>query len=81
MTDFYLDQEFSRNLPGKKDVVMVRGEDGKRVAVQKRLFLSNLNEGYAAFKMQNPLINVGFSKFAELRPPQVVLSGQSGTHR
>ena len=81
VTDFYLDQEFSRNLPGKKDVVMVRGEDGKRVAVQKRLFLSNLNEGYAAFKMQNPLINVGFSKFAELRPPQVVLSGQSGTHR
>lgn len=81
VTDFYLDQDISRNMPGKRDVVMIRGADGKREAVQKRLFLSNLNEGFAAFRMRNPLINVGFSKFAELRPPQIILPGQSGTHR
>ena len=81
VTSFYLDQDISRNLPGKRDVVMVRGADGKREGIQKRLLLSNLNEAFVAFKMRFPQVNVGFSKFAELRPPQVILPGQSGTHR
>lgn len=81
VTEFYLDQDISRNLPGKKDVVMVRNDNGKREAVRKRLLLSNLNEAFAAFKMRSPQVNVGFSKFAELRPPQIILPGQSGTHR
>lgn len=66
-------------MPGKKDFVSVR-QEGKRVHVQKKLVLCNLKEAYHAFKDANPGLKIGFSKFAELRPPQCVLAGASGTH-
>lgn len=57
----------------------VRQED-KRVHIQKRLILSNLKETYREFKDRFPCENVGFSKFAELRPKHCVLAGASGSH-
>ena len=76
---FYECNEVSRMLPGKKDFVSVKRE-GKRVHVQKRLILSNLREVYQLFKEKFPTLNVGFSKFADLRPKNCVLAGASGTH-
>ena len=66
-------------MPGKKDFVSIR-QGSKCVQVQKQLVLSNLKEEYHAFKDAYPDLKIGFSKFAELRPPQCVLAGASGTH-
>ena len=79
VTDFYESDEVSRMMPGKKDFVSVR-QEGKRIHVQKRLVLSNLKEVYQMFKDAFPGQKIGFSKFAELRPPHCVLAGASGTH-
>ena len=53
---------------------------GKREPLQKHLLLCNLREAYELFKERNPTLVIGFSKFAELRPKQCVMVGQSGTH-
>ena len=54
--------------------------DGTRENIQKRLILCNLREAYTQFKTEHPELPVGFSKFAALRPKNVVLPGASGTH-
>lgn len=77
--EFYLSEEISRIMPGKKDTISVF-VDGSRKAIQKHLILCNLKEAYAQFKEKNPAAKIGFSKFAELRPKQCVLPGSSGTH-
>ena len=72
----YEDDEFSRQMPGKKDYVSVSRNTHK----QKRLILSNLNELYANFKSKYVSTSIGFSKCCELRPRWCVLAGSSGTH-
>ncbi|XP_044582105.1 uncharacterized protein LOC123263411 [Cotesia glomerata] len=67
-------------MPGMKDYLSIRNDDGKREHVQKRLILSNLKELYELFKERHPDCRVGFSKFASLRPQHCVLAGSSGTH-
>ncbi|XP_044583003.1 uncharacterized protein LOC123264021 isoform X1 [Cotesia glomerata] len=80
IANFYNDDEYSALMPGMKDFVSVRNDDGNRVHVQKRLVLSNLKELYQCFREINPAEKVGFSKFASLRPKHYVLAGASGTH-
>ena len=77
--EFYLSEEISRTMPGKKDTVSV-SVNGERKSLQKHLILCNLTEAYAKFKEKYPEMKIGFSKFAELRPKQCVLPGASGTH-
>ena len=60
--DFYEDDEYSRQMPGKKDYVSL----GRNVHKQKCLVLCNVNELYTAFKQKYPDVTVGFSKFCEL---------------
>ena len=55
-------------------------ENGERKHIQKRLVLSNLKEVYQLFSEKYPIIRIGFSKFAELRPKESVFGGASGTH-
>ena len=76
IVQFYEDDEYSRQMPGKKDSVSIAKNEHK----QKRLILCNLHELYSAFKEKNPNVKVGFSKFAELRPKWCVLAGSTGTH-
>ena len=79
--EFYESDEVSRAMPGKKDFVSVKQAAGDgRIHLQKRLVLSNLKEAYRLFKEKFPTKNIGFSKFAELRPKQCILAGGSGTH-
>ena len=47
---FYEDDEFTRQMPGKKDYVSI----AKNVHVQKRLILSNLRELHGEFKRSHP---------------------------
>ena len=42
--------------------------------------LNNLKEAYRVLKEKFPAVKLGFSKFAELRPKNCVLAGQSETH-
>lgn len=77
---FYESDEISRVLPGMKDCVSVRSENGDKVKLSKRLILCNLMEAYRSFKDKFPVMKVSFSKFAELRPKNCVLAGSSGTH-
>ena len=66
-------------MPGMKDFVSVKIGD-TRMHVQKRLILCNLREVYASFKTKHGNAQIGFSKFADLRPKECVLAGASGTH-
>ena len=80
VVDHYENDHYSRQMPGKKDYVIVV-EDGKKVYVQKRLILCNLKELYQSFKKKNhPSIQISFSKFASLRPRHCVFAGSAGTH-
>ena len=66
---FYREPDVSKELAGKKECVSVR-EGGIRVLKQKRLVLANLREIYALFTEKFPNDKIGFSKFAEFRPPE-----------
>ncbi|KAK3922301.1 putative RNA-directed DNA polymerase from transposon BS [Frankliniella fusca] len=77
--NWYRSQDISRELPGMKDVKRVK-ENGKSVLKRKRLFLTTLKEGYQSLKSSYPELKIGFSTFAALRPKEVVLAGQAGTH-
>ena len=74
--DFYCDDEYSRQMPGKKDYVSI----SRNIHMSKRLILCNLKELYAAYKERFPDHNIGFSKFCSLRPKWCILAGPKGTH-
>lgn len=67
-------------LPGMKDFVSVRKNDGSHQHVRKRLILCNLKELYSLLQTEHEKIDISFSKFAQLRPAHCVLAGSSGTH-
>ena len=77
---FYESDDISRVMPGLKDCISVKQNNGKREHVQKRLLLGNLREIYCLFKKEHESVNIGFTKFTQLRPPHCVLAGSSGTH-
>ena len=76
VTDIYCDDEFSRQLPGKKDYVSV----SKNVYVSKQLLLCNVKEIFIAYKSKCPDNKIGFSKFTSLRPKWCISVGPKGTH-
>ena len=65
----------SRMCAGRKDCLTVRGTDGDKTKVQKRLLLGSLRDIYTLFKedVDNP--RIGFSSFAALRPRYCVSAG------
>ena len=73
---FYCDDEFSRQLPGKKDSVSI----GRNNHCAKRLLLCNLKELYATYRGTYPEDKAAFSKFASLRPKWCTLVGPKGSH-
>ncbi|XP_052132748.1 uncharacterized protein LOC127752138 [Frankliniella occidentalis] len=79
VTSFYLEPDVSREMAGKKECIVVRGDGGK-VTKTKRLVLGNLRDVFKSFCEKYPDIKIGFSKFASLRPQECVLAGSAGTH-
>ena len=63
-------------MPSKKAYISISLETHQ----QKRLLLSNLKELYQEFKVKNPTIGIGLSKFASLCPKLCVAIAASGTH-
>lgn len=76
---FYESDEISRLLPGRKDFVSVK-TNGSRKSVQKRLILYNLKDVHELFKSQHPEIQIGLTKFTQLRPKHCIHVGSKGTH-
>ena len=68
--DFFMQDDISRMCPGKKEFVSVKTPGGREHR-QKRLLLLNVKEAYQLFKKKS-MTKVGKSKFASLRPPQVI---------
>lgn len=68
---FYESDTVSRQLPGRKDFVTVK-KDGQKVRLQKKILLSTVMETFQKFKEEHPDLKVGKSKFASLRPPNVL---------
>lgn len=78
--NFYNGDEMSSVMPGKKDFISLRNDDGTKVQTQKRLVLCNLKELHKIFKLRYPTMKIGFSSFASLRPKYCILAGGRGTH-
>lgn len=76
VTHFYERDDISRVAPGKRDTVIVRDESGKQ-KLQKRHLTMTISEAYALFKEENTNAKIGRRKFADLRPPAVMLSSQT----
>ena len=73
---FYEDDEYSLLMPGAKDFVSI----GKKVHVQKRLLLCNLNKLHIAYKQKYPTHKVQLPKFCSLHHKWYVTVSSSGTH-
>ena len=76
---FYENDKVSRQMPGMKDCVSMK-VNGEKQRVQKRMLLCTEYEAFLYFKEEYPNAKIGFSKFAECRPKNIVLPGASGTH-
>ena len=78
VVEFYKRDDISRQAPGKNDVVSVKcAYGGKRQKLQKRhLTMSLTIEAYSLWKAEHPNLKVGKSRFAELRPEYVKLTGE-----
>ena len=63
-----------------KKIVLLFEKGGEKKQVQRRLILCNLKEAYCAFKDAHLEVEIGFSKYALLRPKHCVHAGASGTH-
>jgi hypothetical protein len=72
---FYLQE--SRVMPGKADVVVVRSESDGKTTKQKQLMTMTVMELYQEFKTTHPEALIGKSKFASLRPPEVLLCSKT----
>ena len=71
--DFYENDEYFQQMPGKNNV-SISLETHK----QKHLLLCNFKELYQEFKVKNPIIGIGFSKFASLAQNDVLLLEPQG---
>ena len=77
---FFDSDENGKLLPGMKDYISVKQPDGSRTHCQKRLMYSNLKELHNLFTELNPLLKIGISTSALLRPKHCIFAGSSGTH-
>lgn len=69
--EFYCRDDISRQAPGKKDCVTIWKEGGK-VKLQKRHLYYTIKETHSLFELEYPERKIGKSKFAELKPPNVL---------
>ena len=76
---FYQLHDISRMCPGRRDLVTAKTTDGE-VKLKKRHFYFKLEETHAIFLSEHPEVKNSLSKFAVLRPPQVMLSPQTPTN-
>lgn len=76
ITDFFLSNDISYQASGRKECMAVKDDLGRKQIMQKRYMLFSLRECYSLFRSKLPEVVVGKSKFAALRPPNVVTYGK-----
>ncbi|CAF1401516.1 unnamed protein product [Didymodactylos carnosus] len=70
--NFYVRDDVSYQLPGKRDTIVVKDDDGQKTTYQKRILINNFRENYELFKVENKNVDLSHSAFADLRRPFVV---------
>ena len=68
--NYFCDDETSRVSPNVKDFVTIY-RDEKKLKLQVCYIQFTVKEAYQELKKQNPGDQIGFSKFAELKPSHV----------
>ena len=66
MQKFYLRDDISYQLSGKRDTIVIREADGSKTIHQKRILLNSLRENYELFIEENSNISISRSSFADL---------------
>lgn len=69
--EFFNRDTISRQLPGKKDFVSVKKEDGANEKVQKRLMLMTISEAFQEFIKTHTDCKLSQSKFFKLKPKNI----------
>ena len=77
---FYEHDDISKMMPGMKDFVSIKNNDGTRSHIQKRLLLCNLNELHAQFTSEHEGLKISISKFIKRKPCHYILAGSSDSH-
>lgn len=77
--EFYLSDEISRVMPGKRDSISVKTDRGRQ-NIQKRLLLQNLKDLHASFTKKYAGLKISLSKFFKLRPNECILANENGCH-
>lgn len=72
---FYEREDISRQTPGMKDCLSIKNEQGEKEKVQVRYLCYSILEAHALFQSELN-IQIGKSKFAELRPKHIKLSSK-----
>ena len=70
ISNFYL-EDASREMPNKRDVLLLKDKNGQKLPIQKQIMEMTQNEAYEKFKAKNPGVKIGQRKFDSLRPQQV----------
>ncbi len=70
--DFFFREDISRCSPNRKDSISVKVPTGKRERLQKHILFSTLKEAYTQFVQENEDVKVGFTKFTQLRPLNIL---------
>ena len=73
---FYENDATSTVSPGKADFIRVKTQTGDIQRLQRRYMIMTVLEAFALFCKEYPHIEIGKSKFAEFRPPNVLLVSQ-----
>ena len=74
--NFYERPDIVYICPGMNDKITF-WEDGKKITRRKMYLTMYLKEVFQLFKDSYPDVKIGFSKFADLRPPHVLLKQHS----
>ena len=75
VTAFYNRDDISRMAPGVRDCITIRDENNQKIQLQKRHLMYSLMEAHKMFIDEHIGVKVGKSKFAQLRPVNVMLTG------
>jgi hypothetical protein len=70
VNNFFL-EDVSRQMPNKRDVLLVKGPDGEKVLTQKHIIEVTPSEAFTKFQENNPDVKIGKTKFDSLKPHQV----------
>ncbi|PSN37461.1 hypothetical protein C0J52_11708 [Blattella germanica] len=71
VVDFYNNDEISRVDPGRKTACVRSLDSSTKDIVARRHMLFTISEAFNLFREEHPEVNIGRSKFAELRPMHI----------